>query len=203
MRIDYKALSMFSLISTSDQMWYNHYPYITANIFASVLPEQAAVWSYPVDINHYDPADEGKADETVSEELVVLNMVNSLLGRIHLASRIHLLSERKQDLIREGVEVYKKLTPEKKIALPYLPKGYASFGDSFVAVGLKTDEKVYLAVWNLKGERDVTLPLPDLTVKDAKVIYPVSLPFDYSFDASSLTLHFTEDEQARLFELTL
>jgi hypothetical protein len=49
----------------------------------------------------------------------------------------------------------------------------------------------------------VTLPLPDLAVKNASVLYPKSLPTEFSFDASSLTLHFTESEQARLFELEL
>ncbi|MBQ5743400.1 MAG: alpha-galactosidase, partial [Clostridia bacterium] len=203
MRMDYQALSLFSLISTSDQTKYNQYPYITSNIFVSVLPEQAAVWSYPVDDQEYDKEHEENTDRNVSEERVVLNMVNAILGRIHLASRIQLLNETKQGLIREGIEVYKKLTPEKKIALPYLPKGYASVGDTFCAVGLKTEQKAYLAVWNLSGERDVTLQLPEISVKRANVLYPQTLPTDFSYDETSLTVHFTADEQARIFEIDL
>ena len=202
-RMDYKALSMFSLISTSDQTSYLYYPYITANISASVLPEQAAVWSYPVATDVYDAENESGVDDLVSEERVVLNMINAIPGRIHLASRIHLLSETKQALIREGVDVYNALTPEKLRAVPYLPKGYAGFGDTFAATGLRTEDKVYLAVWNLGGDRHVTLPLPEITVKNASVLYPKSLPTEYAFDASSLTIDFTADAQARLFVLDI
>ena len=203
LRMDYRALSMFSLISTSDQTAYNCYPYITGNIFASVLPEQAAVWSYPVDSKLYDPDNEDKVNERVSNERVVLNMVNAILGRIHLASRIHLLDEEKRALIREGMDVYHRLTPEKLESVPYLPKGYTEYKDTFVATGIKTDEKVYLAVWNLNGDRTVKLPLPEITVKDAKVIYPMTLETKYTFDEESITVEFTEDEQARLFEITI
>ena len=124
-------------------------------------------------------------------------MVNSLLGRIHL------LSEDKQALIKEGIEVYNRITPEKLRAVPYLPKGYTMFGDKFVASGLKTDEKVYLAVWNLKGLRTVKLDLPEIKAADIKVAYPSSLETRFSFDETSLTVNFTEDEQARFFEITL
>ena len=165
-RIDYKALSMFQLVSTSDQTRYDHYPYIAGNICASVLPEQAAVWSYPVANNDCEPGDPTSPDRNVSKERVVINMVNALLGRIHLASRIFMLDEEKQALIKEGIDVYNRITPDKLKAVPYLPKGYTMFGDKFVASGLKTDEKVYLAVWNLKGMRTVKLDLPEIKVAD-------------------------------------
>lgn len=202
-RIDYKALSMFNLVSTSDQTAYNRYPYIVGNVFASVLPEQAAVWSYPVDYTFYDPENESTVNERVTKEHVVLNMINSLLGRIHLASRIHLLDEEKRALIREGVDLYNRLTPEKLQAVPYLPNGYAMYGDTFVAAGLKTESRVYLAVWNLHGERHMDLPLPEITTKDVRVIYPTTLPTAFTFTETSLHIDFSEDEQARLFEITL
>ena len=201
--MDYKALSMFSLISTSDQVRYDHYPYITANIFASVLPEQAAVWSYPVDSGLYDPKREELANERVSRERVVMNMVNSILGRIHLASRISLLDEEKQGLIKEGIELYDRIREEKLIAMPSLPLGYAKFGDKLVASGLKCGDKLYLAVWNLGGERHVSIPLPEVTVKKAKIAYPMSLETTFSFDSSSLTVDFTEDMQAKIFEIDI
>ena len=201
-RMDYKALSMFHLISTSDQTDYLHYPYITANIFASVLPEQAGVWSYPVDFELFDPASPEKTNERVSRERVVLNMVNAVLGRIHLASRIHLLDEEKKSLIREGIDFYNAITEEKLRAVPVFPLGYAKFGDTTVSVGLKTEKKLYLAVWNLSGERSVTIPFPALHITRADVAYPKSLPTDFSYTENSLTVHFTEDKQARIFELS-
>jgi len=203
LRTDYKALSIFHLISTSDQGNYLQYPYITGNIFMSVLPEQAAVWSYPVDSAQYDPEHEAWTNERVSKEQVIMNMVNAVLGRIHLASRIYLLDEEKQALIKEGVDFYKRIAEEKKRAVPYFPLGYTAFGSTSVAVGIRTDRKLYLAVWNLNGERDVTLPLQDITVESVTTAYPKSLETSYSFTDHSVTVHFSEDEQARVFELTL
>lgn len=202
-RLDYKALSMFQLASTSDQTSYLQYPYIVGNIFCSVLPEQAGVWTYPVEDALYDREDEAGVNDKVSKEHVVLNMMNAILGRVHMASRIHLLDEEKQNLIREGVDVYNQMTPDKVQAVPYLPKGYAQIDDTFVSVGLKTDEKVYLGVWNLNGERHVTLNLPEIQVKDVSVAYPKELETRYEFEQSSITIDFTEDEQARLFEIAL
>lgn len=202
-RIDYKALSMFQLVSTSDQTSYLLYPYISANILASVLPEQAAVWCYPVDSFLCDYSCAETANRDVSEERVVLNMINGLLGRLHLASRFHLLSEEKQALIREAVDVYDRMVPDKLCAVPYLPAGWARYGDTFAAAGLKTEDKLWLAVWNLRGQRHVTLPLPGITVRNARVAYPAALPTEYSFDSGSLTVDFSEDEQARLFEIAL
>lgn len=202
-RLDYKALSMFQLASTSDQTDYLEYPYIVGNIFCSVLPEQAGVWSYPVESAVYDAEHEDTVNEKVTKEHVVLNMINSMLGRIHLASRIQLLDEEKQALIQEGIEVYNRMTPDKLQAVPYLPKGYAQIDDKFVAVGLKTEEKVYLGVWNLQGKRHVELPLPEISVKDVSVAYPQNLETKYSFDEKNITIDFTEDEQARLFELSI
>jgi alpha-galactosidase len=204
-RTDYKALSMFHLLSTSDQMNYQHYPYIVGNIFCSVIPEQAGVWSYPVDSNLFDPNNPEATDSKVTKERVVLNMVNAILGRIHLASRIHLLSEDKQALVGEGVEYYNSITQEKLQAVPYLPKGYTTFGDTFVSCGLKTEQKVYLAVWNLNGEKNVKLPLPEIKAQSVRVAYP-SAPlsdFTVSLIDNTLDIRFTEDEQARILEITL
>jgi len=202
-RMDYKTLSRFPLCSTSDQTRYNHYPYIVGNILTAVIPEQAAVWSYPVDMWVYDKENEQNSNANISKERVVINMMNALLGRIHLASRINLLDEQKQALIKEGIDLYKELVPFKLRSVPYLPKGYTKFGDSFVAVGLKDDKKLYLAVWNLGGDKQITLDLPEITAKSATVAYPKSLATDFELKDGALHLNFTENEQARLFEIEL
>jgi len=202
-RTDYKALSIFHLISTSDQTNYILYPYICGNILCSVLPEQAAVWSYPVDSKTLVSDDPKATNKNVSRERVVMNMINALLGRIHLASRLQWLDEGKLALVKEGISLYKRIVDEKLRSVPYLPKGYTHYGDPFVAAGFQTEQKVYLAVWNLGGQRLVKLPLPEIVVKDVKVAYPSSLETLFSFDNYSLTLEFTEDYQARFFEITI
>ena len=200
MRTDYKALSIFHLISTSDQINYLHYPYITGNIFMSVLPEQAAVWSYPVNLDAYES---GEADKQVSKECVIINMMNAVLGRIHLASRIQLLDTEKQALIKEGMDFYDRIKHEKLGAVPYLPKGYSMFGDTLVSVGLKTEKKVYLGVWNLHGERHVELELPEIEAKSAAVCYPMEMETNFKLEDGKLIIDFTEDEQGRIFEILL
>lgn len=164
MRMDYKTLSAYSLVSTSDQTDYLLYPYIAGNILSAVLPEQAAVWSYPV-------ASDCEKGEDVSDERITINMINSFLGRMHLASHLDYLDERQMDLIREGVTYYNSLSPMKKTALPYFPIGFTNFGDKVVCAGLKNENKIYLAVWNLKGEENIFIPISE-TVTDAQIAYP-------------------------------
>jgi alpha-galactosidase len=75
------------------------------------------------------------------------------------------------DLIREGVAYYNTLSEMKKTALPYFPLGFTTFGEKTVCAGLKTDNKIYLAVWNLKGEGSIFIPISEKIV-DAKIAYP-------------------------------
>ena len=206
MRMDDKTLSKFDIVSTSDQTLYYKYPYIVGNIFSGVLPEQAGVWSYPV--NSYgtekEPfeATEEYVEKHVSKETVAMNMVNAILGRMHLASHVELLSEDKKKLIKEGIAYYDKLVKVKKRALPIFPLGFTDFKRDNVSVGLKDGNKIYLAVWYLKGEKTVKIPLCQ---EIAKVIvgYPKNMPIDYNVDKNSLTISFTEERQSRLFEITL
>ena len=153
MRMDYKTLSHFALCSTSDQIDYLKYPYIVGNILSGVLPEQAAVWSYPVakdgDIDLNFNYTKEWVEKNISKEKIVMNMINSFLGRMHLASHLELLNENNLQLVKEGVDYYNSLIEAKKSATPYFPLGFAKFRDSIVASGFETKNKIYLAVWNL------------------------------------------------------
>ena len=203
LRTDYKALSIFSLISTSDQIDYREYPYITGNIFASVLPEQAAVWSYPINDETFKNTATEELDGAITKEIVVINMMNAVLGRIHLASRLQLLSAEKMALVKEGVDFYKSITQDKLSSVPYFPKGYAKFADTLVAVGLKCEKAVYLGVWNLHGDRHVQIDLPEIEAKSARVCYPKSLETKYELKNNRLIIDFSEDEQGRIFKIEL
>ena len=194
MRMDYKTLSHFSITSTSDQIGYRRYPYIAGNILSAVLPEQAAVWSYPVD---------SFAENLPSDEAVVMNMINTFLGRMHLASDISRLTKAQKDLVKEGIEYYNSLTPIKKKALPFMPFGFTDFSQKVVASGLKTKDKIFLAVWNL-GEDKCTAKIPVLQkVKSVAVGYPKNISTDYSFENGALTVRFEAPFSARFFELRM
>ena len=204
MRMDYETLRHFSLVSTSDQTDYRLYPYISANILSSVLPEQAAVWNYPVVgegvIGEPFEHNEKWVHENVSQEQIVMNTVNALLGRMHLASHIEMLSAEQFSLVQEGIRYYNKLTTIKKTALPYLPLGFTKFGASYAACGLKADDKIYLAVWNLGDKRDVCIPISE-GIRAVTVGYPCSLESDFAFNENALTVRFDEKYAARVFEI--
>lgn len=206
MRMDYGTLSHFSIVSTSDQTSYIHYPYIAGNVLAAAIPEQAAVWSYPVGTDK--PGFSATAEwvnDNISDEQVIMNMVNSFLGRIHLASHLELLNQHKLDLIVEGIAFYDSIIPFKKAAVPYLPIGFTSFGKTFVASGLKDENALLLAVWNLGGEKQVDIPLDGLDPKAVRVVYPASPAYAIPCSLTGNVLHveFTEDIQARMLEIDL
>ncbi len=205
-RMDYKTLSHFPLVSSSDQTNYKKYPYIVGNILSAVLPEQAAVWSYPVESF-------GSAEETlkesvesvnarVTEEDVVLNMVNALLGRIHLASDISKLNKEKQALVREGLEYFKRIADDKKRALPYFPLGFTHFKSDFVCAGFRTERKIYLGVWNLGGSNEKRVGI-DFDIRSVKCAYPSARETKFSFDKHSFSVQFTEKYMARFFEIEI
>ena len=201
MRMDYKTLSVFSLVSTSDQIDYLKYPYIVGNILSAVLPEQAAVWSYPVAID----CDQG---EDVTDKRIVLNMINSFLGRMHLASHLEKLNEHQMSLIKEGVDYYKRLSEMKKRAVPYFPNGFTSFGKTNVSAGLKDGEKVYLAVWNLLedgrgvSKTNVGVHIPE-KVKDVRIAYPSVTSAKVEITPNGLNVCFQENLSAVFLEIEI
>ena len=77
------------------------------------------------------------------------------------------------------------------------------FGDTFVAVGLKTEKKVYLGVWNLHGERHMELELPEIEAISANVCYPSNFETNFLLNNNKLIIDFTENEQGRIFEIIL
>ncbi len=195
MRMDYKTLSAYSLISTSDQTDYLLYPYIAGNILAAVLPEQAAVWSYPV-------ASDCENGDAVSNERIAMNMINSFLGRMHLASHLDYLSEDQLDIIQEGVQLFDSLSEFKKSALPYFPLGFTKFGDKAVCSGLKNGNRVYLAVWNLHNVRFLHIPFAE-KLADAKIVYPGFSTAFLCRNDRGLDVIFPNDKCAVFLEITL
>ena len=191
MRMDHKTLSAFSLMSTSDQIHYDKYPYIAGNILSAVLPEQAAVWSYPVT--------EDCTGADVSDDRIAMNMINSFLGRMHLASHLERLNDDQLNLIREGVAYYNGLTEMKKRALPYFPNGFTKFGADHVCAGLKDGSRIYLAVWNLGQEKEIIINIPD--IKSARVGYPQMTDARLAWSREELTVSLPRKNMAVFLEI--
>lgn len=193
LRMDHHSLAAFSLFSTSDQIHYDRYPCIAGNILSAVLPEQAAVWSYPVTEDCLGP--------DVSDDRIVMNMVNSLLGRMHLASHLERLNDPQMELIREGVIYYNSLTEIKKRAYPYFPNGFTGFGAKSICAGLRDGNKLYLAVWKLDAAGQVKIPIQN--VKSASVGYPMVTDAKVAFGNMSCTVDFPRGNMAVVLEIEI
>ena len=205
MRMDYKTLSLYPLVSTSDQVDCYKYPYIACNILSACTPEQAAVWSYPVGgINGDCLRDVTKewADENIDEDRVSFNMINSFLGRMHLASNISLLDGARAELVQEGVAYYNGLTPFKKQAHPYFPLGLTSIGEPTVCAGLRLGNKVCLAVYNIDGDLHKDIPLCG-KIQSARIGYPISSTAKIDLAENILKVDFTKERQAVFVEVEL
>ena len=61
--------------------------------------------------------------------------------------------------------------------------GFTNFGENTVSAGLKNGNKIYLAVWNLKGEQEIVVPIAE-SITDVKIAYPIK---------TSVQLHLCND----------
>lgn len=201
MRMDYQTLSRFSIVSTSDQTDYLKYPYIAGNLLSAVLPEQSAVWSYPVGVGmgrNELLGDEKWMKENITSECVAMNMVNSFLGRMHLASHLELLTSEQFALVQEGVSYYKTLSKVKKTAMPYFPNGFNRWGSEYVVSGLRAENKIYLAVWGLKKTL-VSANIPN--IKEARIVYPLSSTAKVAWTEQELCVQFEKEQSALFMEI--
>ena len=85
---------------------------------------------------------------------------------------MHLLDDRKRSLIKEGIRCFESLSAVKKTAVPYFPLGFDNFYSDGVAAGLLAKNALYLAVWNLNGNHEICVPVPEYKVKNLRQIYP-------------------------------
>ena len=191
-RMDYLSLSYSDMVSTSDQMNCYLYPYIVGNMLSAVLPEQAAVWSYPVCFDDLSK---------INNESVVLNMVNSLLGRMHLASKLYKLSKEQFSFVKEGIDYYNYMKPYKDKALPYFPIGFCSSEDEKIVVGLKCDKKIFLFVYAMKGN-EISFDF-HFDVEKIKVGYPNNIETEYKFNNGILRVKVPNKQSARIFEIDI
>lgn len=194
MRLDYRSLEKFSLVSTSDCTNYLNYPYIVGNLYSAVLPEQAGIWSYPV-------ASLKNTDE-ISNERVIINMVNCMLGRMHLASDLSLLSEKQFALVKEGVACYHSLTEMKKRALPYFPCRFAKFDDEIVASGLIDGNEIYLPVWALGSQTTAEIDI-GYKIKSVEIVYPNEHDVKISVTGEKVKIAFPRTPNAVLLKIVI
>ena len=199
LRMDYAMLSRYSIQSTSDQDDYLKYATIAANAPTAVTPEQAAVWTYPM--NH----EEELSREELGEE-VIFNMVNAMLLRIHQSGHLAKLDAYRSHLVQEGISVYKEIRGDIKDAVPFWPLGLSHFSDEWSALGLRNGNTCYLAVWRREGAEDsCTLSIPDAQNATVECIYPKENQSSYQLEKSTgkLAVQFPKQKMARLYRIDL
>lgn len=199
LRMDYAMLSRYSIQSTSDQENYLHYATIAANAPTAVTPEQGAVWTYPMEHGE-------ETDKVALQEEVVFNMVNAMLLRIHQSGHLARLDEGRRMLVREALSVYRRIRKDIKEALPFWPLGLSAFGDEWVCLGLRNENRCYLAVWRREGcHSSRFIPIQELKGRqvEAACIYPAyhKEGFAWQQNTGIFSVCFEREKMARLFLL--
>lgn len=187
-RMDYAMLSETHIQSSSDQTDYRKYPAILTGALAAVLPEQLAVWSYPL------------SNSTAKE--ASFNMVNAMLCRIHQSGHLANLPKESLKQVERGIEVYKsKIAPVICQAIPFFPLGMPSLDDSKtpVSVGLRLKDKEFIAVWRLNGNNNVLIPTN--FPKKVNLIYPTNLGIKISTNTNNINLVFPSEYMAAIVEV--
>ena len=69
-----------------------------------------------------------------------------------------------------------------------------------MSCGLVKDDKLYLAVWNVGANKEHKVDL-GRAIRSVKVAYPACNRVEFSTSGSVLNVAFTENVQARFFEV--
>jgi alpha-galactosidase len=177
-------LSRLQLQSMTDQEDYLKLPGILVGASAAVLPEQLAIWSYPL-----AGADADQAS---------FNMVTAMTCRIHQSGRLDSLAPQAWAQVTEGIRVYKEvLRKHIPAAVPFYPLGLSDVTDfkTPIALGMQSSERTLLAVWRIDGPQTMQIPWAS---GDAKLLYPRDLGIKIDVQHGSLNVDFPRARMAGL-----
>lgn len=204
MRADFGFIRHMDLQSVSDQEYYHNNPAIVAGALSCIPPERCGFWSYPYPLRYEEQPENGDLDRMIIEgscEETVFNMINSMLGVICLSGHIERCDKLNAALISEAVLVYKKYRTRIKDSQPvYITKPLRIGERGVMAVGLKIDKGMLMAVWKVNDEEMlVTLHIDDSFGKRVSLVYPSSISTDFRFKNNTLDIVMKEYNCARLF----
>ena len=183
-RMDYAMLSRLQLQSMTDQEDYLKLPAILVGASAAVLPEQLAIWSYPLANADADQAS--------------FNMVTAMMCRIHQSGHLDSLSSPASSQITEGIRTYRELL-RKHIpgAIPFYPLGTPDVTDvqSPTALGMRSTQQTLVAVWRVDGAATVLIPWASTVTK---LLYPIDLGIKITPIKDALRIEFPRTRMACL-----
>jgi alpha-galactosidase len=183
-RMDYAMLSRLQIQSMTDQEDYLKLPAILVGVSAAVLPEQLAVWSYPLTNSDADQAS--------------FNMVTAMMCRIHQSGHLDSLSPQAWPQVSEGIRIYKDILRKSlSNAIPFYPLGIPDVTDSQkpVALGMRSQSRTLLAVWRIDAPAKTEVPW---TMPNPTVLYPVDLGVKITTSNGSLNVEFPRTRMACL-----
>lgn len=187
MRMDYASLSVSHIQSVSDQSEYLINAHIAAASATGVLPEQAAIWSYPRIGEDADAA--------------ALNMVNTLLQRIHLSGEIWGWTPEVAATVKEAVALYKQYRLEIPKAIPFYPLGIPQYTDGWLVSAYRYSDCIRMAIWRMDtDEAKKEIPLSD-AVHSIKLLYPSNSRGEASVTDTGITVSLPKRNTAMLLEL--
>jgi len=170
--------------------------YDTASGKFSMLPEQAANWSYP--------------QPEMSMEEIAFTLCTGLAGRLYLSGHLDRMDGAQRGLVAEGVAAYKQTRAHLAASTPFWPIGMPDWEDGWVVLGLDAGEVAHLVVWRRPwADESVRLPLlryagVPLAINTA---YPRSLdPWEMRWTADQGVLEICRTPSpptARVLRLTL
>lgn len=183
-RMDYAMLSRLQIQSMTDQEDYLKLPAILVGASAAVLPEQLAIWSYPLANADADQAS--------------FNMVTAMMCRIHQSGRLDSLSPVCAEQVAECIRIYKDILRKHiPAAVPFYPLGLsdATNFNTPLALGMRSPEQNLLGVWRIDGPPTTTIPS---TSRDPKLIYPKNLGINITATGDALNVEFPRPRMACL-----
>jgi alpha-galactosidase len=183
-RADYAMLSRLQLQSMTDQENYLKLPAILVGASAAVLPEQLAIWSYPLANADADQAS--------------FNMVTAMMCRIHQSGRLDSLSPQAYAQVTEGIRIYKEvLRKHIPAAVPFYPLGTSDVTnrEAPLALGMRSPEQTLLAAWRIDGPSVTRAPLAS---RNPKLLYPVDLGINVTSTGDAINIEFPRAHMACL-----
>jgi alpha-galactosidase len=186
-RMDYAMLSRLQVQSMTDQENYLKLPGILVGASAAVLPEQLAIWSYPL----------AQADADQAS----FNMVTTMLCRIHQSGRLDSISANGLHQVTNGIRIYRDVIRSHiPHTAPFYPLGLPDVTNrnAPVALGMRAPGWTTLAVWRLEGADTVELPM---AAAKAEILYPVDLGIEVNAAEGKLSVRFPRSKMACILRL--
>lgn len=183
MRCDNGTLRHFSLQSSSDQELFYNNPSIVWGMQRCMLPEKTGIWSFPfplennqisLDLSIYDDEYYKKMSDG---EQTIYNMACAMFGVMYLSGHIEMCDNYNKQLIKDGVEIYKK---DRKFLLNALPlfiyPQQKLFSDGYSVLALHDDNKIRLGVFKYNADSGLETDLTKWVDKDSSLtqIYPLN-----------------------------